>query len=149
MMAHERTLPVQIAFIDTNVLLYAHDTHDATKHRAAVKLLAELWESGMGILSTQVLQEFYSAATRKLEPALTPQQARQVVHDYSDWCRVDTDPLLIISASELSEQHSINFWDALIVKAALRAGAVELLTEDLQNGRQFDHLIVRNPFPTL
>ncbi len=89
-----------------------------------------------------------SAATRKLRPALTPPQARQVVHDYSDWCTVDSDPLLIISASELSEQHSINFWDALIVEAALRAGAVELVTEDLQNGRQFDYLTVRNPFPT-
>jgi predicted nucleic acid-binding protein len=93
-----------------------------------------------------VLQEFYSVATRKLQPSLTPPQARQVVHDYSDWCRVDTDPLLIISASRLSEQHSISFWDALIVEAALRAGAVELLTEDLQDGHQFDHLTVRNPF---
>ncbi|MGH3905995.1 MAG: PIN domain-containing protein [Pseudonocardiaceae bacterium] len=147
-MARERTVPTQVAFVDTNILLYSHDTHDATKHRAAAKLLAELWASGMGVLSTQVLQEFYSAATRKLQPALTPQQARQVVHDYSDWCTVDTDPLLVISASELSEQHSINFWDALIVEAALRAGAVELVTEDLQNGRRFDHLTVRNPFPT-
>jgi len=140
--------PPQIAFIDTNILLYSHDTHDATKYRVAAKLLAELWTSGMGVLSTQVLQEFYSAATRKLQPALSPPQARKVVRDYSDWCRVDTDPLLIISASELSEQHSINFWDALIVEAALRAGAVELVTEDLQNGRQFDHLTVRNPFLT-
>lgn len=67
----------------------------------------------MGVLGTQVLQEFYSAATRKLQPALTPPQAHQVVHDYSDWCQVDTDPLLTVSAGELSEQHSINFWDAL------------------------------------
>jgi predicted nucleic acid-binding protein len=147
-MAREHTLPTQITFVDTNILLYSHDAHNATKHRAAAKLLAELWASGMGVLSTQVLREFYSAATRKLQPTLTPRQARQVVHDYSDWCRVDTDPLLIISASELSEQHSINFWDALVVEASLRAGAVELVTEDLQNGRQFGHLIVRNPFPT-
>lgn len=135
-----------VTFVDTNIVLYSQDTHDADKHRAATNLLAELWASGLGILSTQVLQEFYSAATRKLQPPLTPSQARQVVHDYTDWCRVDTDPLLIISASRLSEQHSINFWDALIVEAALRAGAVELVTEDLQNGRRFDHLTVRNPF---
>lgn len=145
-MARERTLSPHIAFVDTNILVYSHDTHDVTKYRVAAKLLAELWASGIGVLSTQVLQEFYSVATRKLQPALTPTQARQVVQDYSDWCRVDTDPLLIISASELSERHSINFWDALIVEAALRAGAVELVTEDLQNGRQFDHLTVRNPF---
>lgn len=147
-MARERTLPTQIAFVDTNILLYSHDTHDVAKHRVAAKLLAELWASGTGVLSTQVLQEFYSAATRKLQLAFTPAQARQVVHDYSDWCRVETDSLLIISASELSEQQSINFWDALIVEAALRAGAVELVTEDLQNGRRFDHLTVRNPFLT-
>ncbi|MGH3753034.1 MAG: PIN domain-containing protein [Pseudonocardiaceae bacterium] len=69
-----------------------------------------------------------------------------MLHDYSDWCLVDTDPLLIISASRLSEQHSINFWDALIVEAALRAGAAELVTEDLQHGRRFGKLQVRNPF---
>jgi predicted nucleic acid-binding protein len=95
-----------------------------------------------------VLQEFSSAATRKLRPPLTPTQARQVVRDYSEWCRVDTDPLLIISASRLSELHSINFWDALIIEAALRTSATELVTEDLHNGRRFGGLTVRNPFCT-
>jgi predicted nucleic acid-binding protein len=83
-MVRERTLLTPITFVDTNILLYSHDIHDATKHRAATKLLAELWALGMGVLSTQVLQEFYSVATRKLRPVLTPPQARQVVHDYSD-----------------------------------------------------------------
>jgi predicted nucleic acid-binding protein len=140
--------PTGATFVDTNILIYAHDTHDEAKHRAAENLLARLWTSGLGILSTQVLQEFYSAATRKLRPPLAPTQARQAVHDYSEWCRVDTDPLLIISASRLSEQHSINFWDALIIEAALRAGAMELVTEDLHNGRRFGELTVRNPFCT-
>jgi predicted nucleic acid-binding protein len=138
--------PLEATFVDTNILIYSHDTHDEAKHRAAENLLAQLWISGLGILSTQVLQEFYSAATRKLRPPLTSAQARYVVRDYSEWCRVDTDPLLIISASRLSEQHSINFWDALIIEAALRAGATELVTEDLHNGRRFSQLTVRNPF---
>ena len=136
-----------VTFVDTNILVYSHDTHDEVKHRVAENLLAQLWTSGLGVLSTQVLQEFYNAASRKLQPPMTPQQARQVIRDYSDWCLVDTDPLLIISASRLSEQHSINFWDALIVEAALRAGADELVTEDLQHGRRFGKLQVRNPFP--
>ncbi|PZS40831.1 MAG: hypothetical protein DLM62_00760 [Pseudonocardiales bacterium] len=93
-----------------------------------------------------MLQEFYSAATRKLRPPLTPAQARKVVHDYSEWCRVDTDPLLILSASRLSEKHSVNFWDALIIEAALRAGATELVTQDLPDGCRFGELTVRNPF---
>jgi predicted nucleic acid-binding protein len=138
--------PLGATFVDTKILIYSHDTHDEAKHRAAENLLAQLWISGLGILSTQVLQEFYSAATRKLRPPLTPAQTRYVVRDYSEWCRVDTDPLLIISASRLSEQHSINFWDALIIEAALRAGATELVTEDLHNGRRFSQLTVRNPF---
>jgi predicted nucleic acid-binding protein len=137
-----------VTFIDTNILVYSHDTHEEVKHRAAENLLTQLWASGLGVLSTQVLQEFYSAATRKLQPPMTPPQARQVVHDYSDWGLVDTDPLLIISASRLSEQHSINFWDALIVEAALRADADELVTEDLQHGRRFGKLTVHNPFQT-
>jgi predicted nucleic acid-binding protein len=136
-----------ITFVDTNILVYSHDTHDEVKHRTAENLLAQLWTSGLGVLSTQVLQEFHNAATRKLQPPMTPSQARQVIHDYSDWCLVDTDPLLIISASQLFEQHSINFWDALIVEAAVRAGADELVTEDLQHGRRFGKLQVRNPFP--
>lgn len=138
--------PLGVTFVDTNILIYSHDTHDDAKHRAAENLLGQLWASGLGILSTQVLQEFYSAATRKLRPPLTPTQARQVVHDYSEWCRVDTDPLLILSASRLSEKHSVNFWDALIIEAALRAGATELVTEDLHNGCRFGELTVRNPF---
>ncbi|MBV9162791.1 MAG: PIN domain-containing protein [Pseudonocardiales bacterium] len=140
--------PPGVTFVDTNVLIYSHDTHDQAKHRAAENLLAQLWTTGLGVLSTQVLQEFYSAATRKLQPPLTPAQARQVVHDYSEWCRVDTDPLLIISAGRLSEQHSINFWDALIIEAARRAGATELITEDLNHGCRFGELTVRNPFCT-
>lgn len=138
--------PLRTTFVDTNILVYAQDTHDEPKHRAAEKLLTQLWTSGLGVLSTQVLQEFYNVATRKLQPPLTPMQARQVVHNYSEWCRVDTDPLLIIAASRLSEQHSVNFWDALIIDAALRVGATELVTEDLHHGRQFGELTVRNPF---
>lgn len=142
------TEPSELKFVDTNVLFYAHDTHDADKHRVADGLLAELWIAGAGVVSTQVLQEFYSVATHRLRPALTPPAARQVVSDYSDWCRVDTDPLLLLSASRLAEEHSVSFWDALIVEAALRAGADELVTEDLQDGRRFGPLRVRNPFPS-
>jgi predicted nucleic acid-binding protein len=81
-----------VTFVDTNILVYSHDTHNEVKHRAAENLLAQLWTSGLGVLSTQVLQEFSNAAIRKLQPPMTPSQARQVVHDYSDWCLVDTDP---------------------------------------------------------
>ena len=138
----------KVRFVDTNVLLYAQDKHDPDKYRVARDLLEDLWTDGVGIVSTQVLQEFYSVATRKLRPPMTPSEARDVVVQYIDWCRIDTDPLLILSASHLAEEHTVNFWDALIVEAALRAGATELVTEDLQDGREFGALRVRNPFKT-
>lgn len=110
------------------------------------RLLAELWRSDTGIVSVQVLQEFYNTATRKLVPPLRRAVARRVVADYSEWQVVTTDALLIISASRLSEVRSVNFWDALSVEAALRAGATELVSEDMQDGRRFGALRVSNPF---
>lgn len=135
-----------LVFVDTNVLVYAHDAADDERRPLAQRLLAELWRSDTGTLSVQVLQEFYNTATRKLVPPLQPAVARRVVADYSEWQVVTTDPLLIISASRLSEVHSVSFWDALIVEAALRAGATELVSEDMQDGQRFGALRVRNPF---
>jgi predicted nucleic acid-binding protein len=133
-------------FIDTNVLVYAHDAHDATKAVRAINLLTELWADDSGALSTQVLQEFYSVATGRLRPAMTAVEARDVVAEYAEWRVVETTPQLIVSASLLHEEHQINFWDALIVEAALLSGADTLLTEDLQHGRRFGELTVHNPF---
>jgi predicted nucleic acid-binding protein len=133
-------------FIDTNVLVYAHDAEDKEKAAAAIALLTELWTSGTGAVSTQVLQEFYSVATGKLRPPMSPAEARQVVADYAEWAVVETTPQLILSATVLHERHEVSFWDALIVEAALLAGADTLLTEDLHHGQQFGPLAVHNPF---
>lgn len=134
------------AFVDTNVLVYAVDAHDRTKHDTARAALTKLWESDDGVVSTQVLQEFYSVATTKLRSVMRPAQARRVVADYAEWCSVQTTAQLIVSASHLSEEHTIGFWDALIVEAALLAGAQTLLSEDLQHGRRFGTVTVHNPF---
>jgi predicted nucleic acid-binding protein len=133
-------------FIDTPILVYAHDIHEKQKALAAAAALTDLWANGTGALSTQVLQEFYKTATRKPRPAMSPAEARQVIVDYAEWAVVETTPQLIVSASVLEEQHKISFWDAMIVEAALLSGAVTLLTEDLQHGRCFGGLTVRNPF---
>lgn len=133
-------------FVDTNVLVYAHDGRDAGKGLAAIEVLTGLWTDGTGALSTQVLQEFYSVATAKLRPAMSPTEARTVVADYAEWSVVETTPQLIVSASLLHELDDVSFWDALIVEAALLAGADTLLTEDLQDGRRFGGLTIRNPF---
>lgn len=136
----------QYTFVDTNILIYAHDTHEPDKQEIAGRILRELWDSDRGLVSTQVLQEFYAVATKKLKRPLSPAEARRVIADYGEWCSIETDPLLIVSASKLSEDHTIAFWDALLVEAALRAGATRLLSEDLQHGRKFGFLVIENPF---
>ncbi len=134
-------------FVDTNILIYAHGK-DETDPRARLsrQILAALWKTDRGVISTQVLQEFYAVATRKIQPQLPKKRARAIVASYGEWCSVNTDPLLIISASRLEEDHSLAFWDALVIEAALRAGATTLLSEDLQHGRRFGALVIENPF---
>ena len=139
--------PAGRTFIDTNVLVYAHGVGaDDPRAGRAREVLARLWQADAGVVSTQVLQEFYAVATRKLRPPLPRSQARAIVAAYAHWCRVPTDPDLIISASVLEEKHTLAFWDALIVAAAVLTGAGTLLSEDLQHGRMFGELRVDNPF---
>jgi predicted nucleic acid-binding protein len=133
-------------FIDTNVLVYAHDTDAGARHSAAKALLVELWDSRTGSLSTQVLQEFYSVVTRKFRPPMPRAQARAIVAAYGEWCDVPTEPQLIVAASRLEEEHTLSFWDSLIVQAAIYAGADRLVSEDLQDGRRFGGLTIENPF---
>lgn len=135
-------------FIDTNVLVYAHDADAGDRQAAARVLLAELWDSRSGSFSTQVLQEFYAVVTRKFRPPMLLANARAVVAAYGEWCDVATEPQLIVSASRLQEEHTLSFWDALIVQAAIRAGADRLVSEDLQDGRRFGALRIENPFST-
>jgi predicted nucleic acid-binding protein len=132
-------------FVDTNILVYAHGVGDSDPRAGKARaVLAELWRTDSGVLSTQVLQEFYSVATRKL--GLPPKQARGIAASYGEWCSVNTDVGMIVSGSKLTEEHSVSFWDALIIEAALRANASRLLSEDLQHGWKFGDLVVENPF---
>ena len=139
-------MSLEATFVDTNILVYAHDSKDETRNLVARKLLADLWKTRSGVLSTQVLIEFYSVITRKLRPAIPAQEARAAVATYAEWCAIPTDPTLVIEASQLAEEHTLSFWDALIVAAAKRSGARLLLSEDLQHGRTFGYLRVENPF---
>jgi predicted nucleic acid-binding protein len=133
-----------LTFVDTNVLLYAQDRRDDRRRGIAQDVLGELWASGTGALSTQVLEEFYDAGTRKLK--LQPASARRVVALYAAWPVVETTAQLIVSASLLHERQGFAFWDAMIVEAALLSGATTLLTDDLQDGRQVGGLTIENPF---
>ena len=133
-------------FVDTNVLLYAHDASDTLKQPIARALLEELWSDRSGVLSTQVLQEFYVVATRKFDPPMHRTEARELVGLYATWSVVQVDVEMILDAAALEESAQLSFWDALIVEAARRAGAMRLVSEDLQTGRQIAGIAIVNPF---
>ncbi len=134
------------SFIDTNVLVYAYNSSDAVRQPLAQAVLERLWADGTGVLSTQILQEFYNVATRKLSPAMNRAEALEIVELYSAWPVVLIEPSLIVTASQLEEQHQLSFWDALVLEAARVAGARRLLTEDMQDGRVIEGVRIENPF---
>jgi predicted nucleic acid-binding protein len=135
-------------FVDTNVLIYAHDADAKEKHTIAKEAVYELWANRAGVLSTQVLQEFYVNVTRKLSQPLLKKHARAVVEKYALWC-VDTTPAEIAIAFRLEDEVRIGFWDALICAAALKAGAERILSEDLNAGQKIAGIRIVNPFAPL
>ena len=135
-------------FVDSNILVYAHDADSGAKHVRAKEVIAELWDSGTGHLSTQVLQEFYVTVTRKIKKPMAPGEARAIVRDFSLWVRSFLTPATVVRASEISEASHISFWDGLIVAAAEQNGATELWSEDISHGQRIAGLRVRNPFVT-
>ena len=133
-------------FVDTNILIYAHDLDAGIRHRRAAALVKELWEAGDGVLSIQVLQEFYVNVTRKIGRPLDPATARDILELYGHWEVVVPDVAMVLRASEIQQRVGLSFWDAMIVAAALGAGASLLITEDLNHGQQIEGIRVHNPF---
>jgi predicted nucleic acid-binding protein len=133
-------------FVDTNVLVYAHDLDAGERHAVAARLVASLWEQRCAVISTQVLQEFYVNATRKIRSPLPRALAREMVRNYAVWQTEIVGPAEIESASELEEQHQLSFWDALIVATARKGGARRIVTEDLGSGRLIAGVRIENPF---
>jgi predicted nucleic acid-binding protein len=137
---------VRRSFFDTNVLLYLFDNREPDKKAAAQELIQREVEADRASLSTQVLQEFYVNATRKLAFPLSPEVAGARVRDFSRLPLVQVDVPLILAAISRSQRMSFSLWDAMIVEAALKAGADRLLTEDLQHGQVIEGMRVENPF---
>ena len=134
-----------VAFVDTNILIYAHDADAGVKRERAIETLRELWDSGMGRLSVQVLQEFYVNVTQKLTTPLARSTAREVIKVYGVWVQQATTVETITRATELAELAQISFWDALIVASAEEVDARELLSEDLNPGQAIAGIRIVNP----
>lgn len=132
-------------FVDSNVLIYAHDIDAKMRREIAEKVLSELWSEQSGVLSMQVLQEFYVNVTRKIPHPISKTSARSVVLSYTVWC-VETTPAEISTAFQIEDKSRIGFWDALIVASALKSGATRILSEDLSAGQKIAGIRIENPF---
>lgn len=133
-------------FVDTNVLVYAHDTSAGAKHENARTLVEDLWRSRSGVVSTQVLQELCVNLRRKAGRPLDLRATRELITDYLSWQVVVNDEKAILEALELEERFRISFWDALIIQAANTSGAAILYSEDLSDRQMYGSVRAVNPF---
>lgn len=133
-------------FVDTNVLVYAHDATAGDKRTVAQGLVEELWESGEGCLSVQVLQELFVTVTRRVPRPLDVQSAENIVADFARWRTHSPRAADVIESIEIHRHSGISFWDAMIIHSARRLGCQVLYSEDFSPGQTFGGLRVVNPF---
>jgi predicted nucleic acid-binding protein len=132
-------------FVDTDILLYAHDRSAGLKHERARQLIERLWTSGQGVLSTQVLQELCINLRRKIARPLPVEEVRRLIQDYLSWEIVVNSPASVLQALEIEVRYKTSFWDALVLQAAETAGAAVLYSEDLAAGQKYGPIQVVNP----
>jgi predicted nucleic acid-binding protein len=132
-------------FVDTNILIYAHDRSAGIKHQRARHAIERLWATGQGVLSTQILQELCINLRRKLARPLPVDEVRRLIQDYLSWEIVANSPEAVLKALEIEVRYKISFWDALVLQAAEESGAAILYSEDLAAGQNYGPVQVMNP----
>ena len=132
-------------FVDTNILMYAHDASAGPKHERAKALVEELWRDRNGVVSTQVLQELAVNLRRKAARPIDAKATRDIVADYLTWQVVVNSGESILDALDLEARYRISFWDALVLQAANASGAEVLYSEDLSDGQTYGSVRVVNP----
>ena len=137
-------MTVEHVFVDTNILVYAHDSDAGLKHTKAQALVRSLWSNTYPpAISTQVLCELYVSLQKKGAP---PKASKDIVDSYFVWEVIESDLALVRDSIDIKMRHQLSFWDSLILCAAKRANASILYTEDLQDGAKLLGLTVQNPF---
>ena len=136
---------IEAIFVDTSILLRAHDLDAGEKRAIADHILRQLWNDESGVLSVLVLREFYEALTSGASP-VPRRAARDLVDAYRVWPVASMEPADILAASEIEERHRLPFRDAMVVVAARKSRATVLLSEQVQPARHITGLDVRNPF---
>ena len=139
-------MPEGKVFLDTNIIIYAFDITAGDKHNAAGELMIILWDSGLGVISTQVLQEFFVNVTQKIPEPLDIGSAKEIVNDLLKWEVVVNDGETILNAIELHEKYKYSFWDSMIIEAAIKGRCATLLSEDLTDGQTIEGVTIQNPF---
>jgi predicted nucleic acid-binding protein len=136
-------------FVDTNILMYAHDSAAGDKHERARALVEALWRDRSGVVSTQVLQELAVNLRRKAARPLDGKATREIVADYLTWQVVVNGGESILGALDLEAEYRVSFWDALVLHAAQSSGAETLYSEDLSDGQTYGSVRVVNPLRQL
>ena len=133
-------------FLDTNILVYAHDQTAGEKQRTAKHLLSRLLDQRKGLLSTQVLMEFAVTMTQKVRYPLDSGLVIDLIKDFSTWNIFQPGSEDIVEGLRIAKRFRIHFWDAMIIRAASALNATFLWTEDLNDGQSYDGVVARNPF---
>lgn len=134
-------------FIDTNILVYAYDASEKTKHDKAFDLLAQLGLSQTGILSLQVLGEFFVVVTGKIEKPISIIQARKIIKEFTvNWEVYKPGTSTLLLAVDIAGKYRLNFWDSLIVAAAKENKVTGIYSEDFQHDRIIEGIRFINPF---
>lgn len=132
--------------VDTNILVYAYDLDAGDKRAKASAVVDRLWDEGAGVLTTQVLAEFFVTITRKVKQPLSAADARQIIEDYRvGWTIFTTTPETVLRAIDGVERHQLSFWDAMIWAAAWLNGVNTIYSEDMQSGQTIEGVRVENP----
>jgi predicted nucleic acid-binding protein len=139
-------MPEDRIFVDTNILIYAYDVTAGQKHAIASNILADLWNARLGVVSTQVLQEFFVNVVHKIQRPIDIRLAKDIVRDLLKWHVVVNNGESILEAIDIHERYGYSFWDAMIIAAAIKGGAAVLMTEDLQDGQTIGGVSIKNPF---
>jgi predicted nucleic acid-binding protein len=132
-------------FVDTNILIYAHDLEAGLKHERALKLIEHLWTTGQGALSTQVLQELCVNLRRRVARPLPSDELAKLIEDYLSWEVVVNTPQAIVAALGIEARYKVSYWDALILHAAESCGAEVLYSGDLSHGQRYGGVEVVDP----
>jgi predicted nucleic acid-binding protein len=135
-----------LEFVDSNVLIYAHDLSAGVKHDRAGELITGLWKTRAGAISIQVVQEFYVNITQKVPNPLSKEAATQIISNLGAWQVHQPGVDDIVDAIQLQTRYQLSFWDAMILTSAIALGCDVVWSEDLNSGQIYQKTVVKNPF---